>query len=49
MMRVNRLFAASVAIALLSAPAAAQKPMPIPFFVLPKDIDGFEGHQQIDC
>jgi hypothetical protein len=34
MMKVNRLFAASVAIALLSAPAAAQKPPLIPSFVL---------------
>ena len=34
MMKVNRLFAASVAIALLSAPAAAQKPPLTPSFVL---------------
>jgi len=53
-MNVNRLLAATVAIALLSAPAAAQKPTPTPRPakptatpappVLPKGIDGFEGH-----
>jgi len=58
MINVNRLFAATVAIALLSAPAAAQKPTPTPRPakptatpappVLPKGIDGFEGHLQID-
>jgi len=58
MINVNRLFAATVAIALLSAPAAAQKPTPTPRPakptatpappVLPKGIDGFEGHLKID-
>jgi len=41
MMKVNRLFAASVAIALLSAPPAAQKPPLTPSFVLPKGIGDF--------
>jgi hypothetical protein len=55
MINVNRLFAATVAIALLSVPAAAQKPTPTPrpakptpSLVLPKGIDGFEGHLKID-
>jgi hypothetical protein len=57
-MRANRLFAIVAALLVLGAPAAAQKPTPTPRPakptatpappVLPKGIDGFEGHLQID-
>jgi len=56
-MNANRLFVTAAALMLLSAPAA-QKPTPTPRpakptptpapLVLPKGIDGFEGHLQID-
>ena len=57
-MNAKRTLAIATALMLLSAPAVAQKPTPIPRqakpaptpapLVLPKGIDGFEGHLKID-
>lgn len=57
-MNAKRTLAVAAALMLLSAPALAQKPTPTPRqakptptpapLVLPKGIDGFEGHLQID-
>ncbi len=57
-MNAKRTLAIAVALMLLSAPAAAQKPTPTPRQakptptpappILPKGIDGFEGHLKID-